>query len=211
MKRPLLPTTRSSDDASLEAEEQIRLEQNRQEGKGLVWQVFLLGSVVGLALQGMAIATGWTISKIWGQKPTYSSSFSLLSYWIFLSIQVCIAIYNVIVLILLCTRTKWGSLYTRKQVDQDAHTPAGSNSIWKARMLFVVRNDFLFGFIVGTFSFYAIVDLPIAGMTAPSKRLLMASFVVQFALSKCFDWGHTKSAREEQEEEVEEDGFFFNE
>ena len=64
-----------------------------------------------------------------------------MSHWIFgLWSQVYIVVYFGIWLTLLyTTTTNSGFLYVRKKLDHAVDTPAGSNSIWTARMfLFVV-------------------------------------------------------------------------
>jgi hypothetical protein len=80
MKRPLIATTRSNV-LSLEAKDkQTRLEEDKQVGKGLVWQALLLRSAVGFLLEVMVLATCNTVFKIWVQNPTFSGPLSLVSY-----------------------------------------------------------------------------------------------------------------------------------
>jgi hypothetical protein len=215
MKRPLITTTLSSGNASLEAEEQTRLEQ--QSSKHLVWQAFLLGSAIGFVLQVVVFATCYTIFKIWGQHPTFSSSLSQASYCILVLLsQADIAIYFGIWLIFLYTMTMSGSLCMRgrKKLDQDVDTPAGANSIWTARMWYVVGIYFVFGTIVGSCSLWTIVDLRM-GMVVPLTPLLMTvvvDFFIFYIMIKCFDWwgraGSSKSRGDEEEEDEEDDPFF---
>jgi hypothetical protein len=214
MKRPLVTTALSSGNASLETEEHIRLEQ---QSKRLVWQAFLLGSAIGFVLHVVVFATCYTIFKIWSQHPTFSGSLSLASYWMLVLLsQAVIAIYVGICLIFLYTMTKSGSLYMRKKLDQDVDTPAGANSIWTARMLFVVGIYFV-GVSVGSCSFWTIARLRM-GMVVPLTPLLMtvvvefSFFYIFYIMIKCFeDWGRagsSKSCGDEEEEDEENDPFF---
>jgi hypothetical protein len=205
MKRPLITTTMSSSNASLETEEQTRLEQ---QSKRLVWQAFLLGSAIGFVLHVVLFATCYTIFKIWGEHPTFSSSLSHASYCILVllsqvDIGICIGIWSTFVY----TTTKSGSLYMRKKLDQDVDTPAGANSIWTARMLFVVGIYFLVGVKVGTCSLWTIVHLRI-GMVVPLTPLLMSVVVEIFLfyiMIKCFDWGRAGSSKSRGDEEEEDE------
>jgi hypothetical protein len=215
MKRPLITATWSSN-ASLEAEEQTRLEKDKQQGKLLARRAFLLGCALGFVLQVMAFATCYTILKIWRQNPTFPGSLSLVSYWmlVLLSRLVDIGIYLGLLLTFLCIRTKSGSLYMRKKLDQDVDstTPAGSNSMWTAHNLYVAGIYFWGGAIVATFSLWAIVDLSICMVVpyvavVPLVRLLMTVvviFLLFWIMIKSLDWGYNiKSGREEQEDEEE--------
>ncbi len=74
MNRPLIAATQSSDASSLEADEQTRQENDKEQGKGLLWQAFLPGIGIGSAQQIIVFATGCIIPKIWGQNPTFSAS-----------------------------------------------------------------------------------------------------------------------------------------
>jgi uncharacterized protein (DUF2062 family) len=209
MKRPLITPFMIRSNGSLETEEQTRLEQ--QSKHLVVWQAFLLGSAIGFVVQGVVFATCYTIFKIWGQHPTFSGALSHASYCILVilsqvDIVICIGIWSTFVY----TMTKSGSLYMRKKLDQDVDTPAGANSIWTARMLFVVGIYFLVGVSVGSFSLSTIVDLRM-GMIVPLLTPWLMTVVVDFSffyiMIKCFDWGHGKSGDEQEEEEEEGDSF----
>jgi phosphotransferase system glucose/maltose/N-acetylglucosamine-specific IIC component len=212
MKRPLITTTMSSSNASLETEEQrTRLEQ---QSKRLVWQAFLLGSAIGFVLHVVVFATCYTIFKIWGQHPTFSSSLSHASYCVLVllsqvDIVICIGIWSTFVY----TMTKSGFLYMRKKLDQDVDTPAGANSIRAARRLFGVKGIyFLVGVKVGTCSLWTIVHLRM-GMVVPLTPLLttdVVEFFLFYIMIKCFDWGRAGSSQsrgDEEEEEEEDDSF----
>jgi hypothetical protein len=178
MKRPLIATTRSSEDA----------QAKEQQDKGLIYQVFLLGSAIGFLLEViMGFATRCTILKIWGQNPTFSGSLSLLSYWILTlcgQVSVVIYIYFCFWLVVHHTRSKSGYMYLlRKKLDQDVDAPAGSNSIWSAppSRLFVVRVYFLFGVTIGTYSVSTIVYLYMG--VAPDRSIMALPYnVVDCAL-----------------------------
>jgi hypothetical protein len=207
MKRPLITTTMSSSNASLETDEEQTKTRLEQQRKRLVWRALLLGSGIGFVLQVVVFATCYTILKIWGQHPTFSSSLSLASYRILVllsqvDIAICIGIWSTFVY----TMTKSGSLYMRKKLDQDVDTPAGANSIWTARVLFAVGIYFLVGVSVGSCSLWTIVDLRM-GVVVPSViPLLMVEFSFFYIMIMCFDWGHAgMSPGDEQEEEEEED------
>jgi hypothetical protein len=207
MKRPLIATIQTSDE-SLEAEEQTRLEQDKQQGKGLVWQAFLLGIGIGSAQQVIVFATGYIILKIWGQNPIFSGSLSLLSYWILVilsKVNVGIYICFWLVLVFLYTRSMSGYLYLlRKKLDQDADdTPAGSNSIWSARprRLFVVGVYFLFGVNMGIHSGWTLVHL----YMGVADRFMALPYVVGGALFwlvlKCLECEQKTRGEEQGEEE----------
>jgi hypothetical protein len=211
MKRPLITsTTPRSNNVFLKAEEQTRLENEKEHGgKGLVWKVFLLGCVSGSALQVVVFATCHGMFKMWGAGcPMSHWTLVLLSQ---VSVSVCIAIW---LTYSYCTRTKSGSLlHTHtKKFYQDVETPAGSNSISTGRMLVVVGIYFWFGFEMGSScSIWTVVMLRM-GNTAPSLMLsvLMTASVVKSVLFgiliKSFYCGRHNRSGEEEEEEEEEEG-----
>jgi hypothetical protein len=83
MMRPLITTTTPSNNASiLDAEEQTRLEQDKQQrSEGLVWKnAFLLGSVFGFVLQGLVFATYYSILNIWGSSQKVGRGYRY-TYW----------------------------------------------------------------------------------------------------------------------------------
>jgi hypothetical protein len=141
MKRPLITTTRSSN-TSLEAEEeQTRLQtDNKQQGKGLAWQAFLIGSAFGCALQVVGSATWYTIFKIWGQNPTVSGAMNVVSYWTMaLLTQVYAAISIGILFTVLYSRFMSGSLNMSKKLDQaEVEDVDALSRTWTARMWFLV-------------------------------------------------------------------------
>jgi len=193
--RPLIATaatTPSSSASNLEAEDQNWLEQDgQQRRKGLVWKAFLLGSVFGFVLQGAAaFDTFYYILKIWGQSITSAALFFI--WW-----TTSTALFFI-----------WLTLCLRKQLDEGVGAPAGSNSIWRARMSVLMSVSFLFGDIAGSCLFLVGVCVPM-GMYVPWTRLLIAVVVV-FVLFwlgiKCIDWRHNKSGAEQEDEE--DDSFF---
>jgi hypothetical protein len=207
MKRPLITATQSRIDASsLEAEQQ---QQIRLKGKeGPVWQAFFLGSAIGCALQVIVFATCFTIFKIWGENPTFTGPLSLVSYCVLVILSVPdIAIFiGICCLTFFYSRSKSGSLDMRKKLDQDVDTPAGSNSIWTERMLFVVGIYFLFGCHMGTWcSRWIIGDVPLMQLLTT----VVVYFVLVWILIKCLDWEHSGSGEEQEEEEEHEECSFF--
>jgi hypothetical protein len=208
LKRPLISTTRSSND-SLEAEDD---KQDKQQDKGLVCcQAFLLGSAIGFLLEVMGFATWYIIFNVWGQNPTISSTWSLVSYWILTSCgQVSVVIYICFWLVVHQTRTKSGYMYQlRKKLDQDAdNTPASSSKlIWSASpsRLFVVGVYFLLGVTMGTFS----VSTLIAFYKGVADRSMALPYVVVCVLFwlvlKSFECEQQKTHGEEQSEQEEEE------
>ena len=206
MMRPLITTTTPNNNVSkLDAEEQTRLEQVKQHrSKGLVWNAFLLGSVLGAVLRGLVFATNSVISKTWSQNPIFSGSF--LSS----SLASDIGIHIIFIWSTVCySRTRSGSLYLRKKLDQDVGRPAGSNLIWTARMSLLASLYFLSGYILGSCLFLVGVGVPM-GMDVPFTFMLvtvLVDFVFSWLIFKCFDWVNNKSG-EEQEDEEEDDSFF---
>ena len=197
MMRPVIIATTPSNNASiLDAEEQTWLDQDKQQrSKGLTWNAFLLGSVHGSVLQGGVFATYYSILKIWDQHLTFTSFLSLT-----LDIGVPISIWLTF-FYFITSRSE--SLYLRRVRRGFGYIPAGSNSIWTARMSLLVTVYFWFGYIMGTCLFLVGVCVPM-GMNVPLMRLLMTvvvNFILCWLLIKCFDWRHNKSGEEQENEE----------
>jgi hypothetical protein len=183
----------TASDESLEDEGQTKLLEER-ESRRVICKRFLLGSSFGFALQAMSYAAHHTLFKMFGKdtKPTPGSLLSSFSYYLLVPIsQLYLALYIAIMMTFLYTTTQSGSLYMRKKFDKDAANP-NSGSIWTTRMLFFVGNGFLLGFLAGSFSLLAIVDVCI-GMPMPLMPLFRA-MIIDFAaflfMVKCFDWSH---------------------
>jgi hypothetical protein len=152
----------------------------------------------------MGFATWYTIVKIWDQNPTFSGALSMVSYWILTAWrQVDAVIYICFWSAFFYSRTKSGSLCLRKRLDQDADTPAGSNSIWTGPppRLFVVGIYFLFGVNMGTFSVWT----PFYLYMGVADRFMAVPYVVDCVLFwlviKCFNSGRNNKIEEEEEEE----------
>jgi hypothetical protein len=200
LKQPLITT---SNEESLEGEEQTKLQKERQSSS-VICKSFLLGSSFGFALQTMSYAAYYTLFKMFGKdtQPTTGSLLSWFSYCLLVLIsQLDLAIYVAIWLTFLYTTTKTGSLYMRKKFDKDAATP-NSGSIWTTRMLFMFGVYFLVGLHAGAFSLLVIVDVCI-GMTIPLMPLfrnMVMDFVTLFLIGKCFDWRRLSKEQEPEDD-----------
>jgi hypothetical protein len=99
----------------------------------------------------------------------------------------------------------------RKKLDKDVdNTPAGSSSIWTARMQFVAEIYFLCGYLIGFCSLLMVIACIPMGVTVHFRLMLitvMVDSIIFWSMIKCFDWGHNIKSGEEQEAE-EDDPFF---
>jgi hypothetical protein len=144
MKRPLIATTRSGN-PSLEAEEQTRLQNDKeQQDNSLAWKAFLIGSTFGCVQQTAGIAISCAIIKTWGQNPTVSSGAMNVAvhHWtpsMAMLTQVSAAIFTGILFTCLHSRSKSGSLCMSKKLDQAEEEDVDALSrTWTARMWFLV-------------------------------------------------------------------------
>ena len=145
--------------------------------------------------------------KQWGNnaQPDESAPFS---YWtLYFLILVDTVFYTLVMLGIIVTMTRKGSMHMRKKFDNDAHAP-NSESVWTPRFLFVNGIGFHIGAISGSYGSLAIIDSIVSGMPIPLVPLL-CSVLVDVGLCclmfKCFDSAHEPFSADD---ELEEDSFF---
>jgi hypothetical protein len=201
LKQPLI----TMNNASLEAEGQTRKLQKERQSRSIIWKSFLLGSSTGFALQVMACAAYYMLSKMFGKDTPPAGPGSLLSsisYCLLVLIsQLYVAVFIATWLTFLYISTKSGSLYMQNLFDKDGTKNPNSGTIWTTRMLFMVGTYFLIGIQAGSLSLWMIVNLCI-GIAIPLMQLFlhMVIDVVAFLfMPKCFDWSDFI------EQELEED------
>jgi hypothetical protein len=187
LKQPLITMSNES----LEGEGQQTKLQKERQSRSVICKSFLLGSYFGFALQAMSYAAYYTLFKMFG-KDTKAGPGSLLSSFSYcmlvLTSQLVLAIFIALLLTVVYTTTKSGSLYMRKKFDKDAANP-NPGSIWTTQM---VGFYFLFGTTIGSVSLRAGVALH-RGMVVPWMPLfgsLMVDFVAFIFMVKWFDWSH---------------------
>jgi hypothetical protein len=176
-----------SNEEALEDEGRTKPQKDRRRSRNIIWQSFLLGSSIGVALQVMSYMAYHTLLKMFGKNtnPTPGSLLSSFSYYLL------VLITQLTWLTVMYFSTKSGSLYMRKKFDKDAANP-NSGSIWTTRMITVVGVYFLTGATIGSVSLRVGVALYI-GMMIPWMTLfrsLMIDCGTLLLAAKWFDWSH---------------------
>jgi hypothetical protein len=141
LKQPLITMSNES----LEDEGQTTLQKEKQSRSGIC-KSLLLGSSTGFALQGLACAAYFTLSKMFGKDTTPPAGpCSLLRSFFLLPARsgqsaLCRHVYCHMADVPI-SKTQSGSLYMRKKFDKDAANP-NSGTIWTTQMLLYGWNLF---------------------------------------------------------------------
>jgi hypothetical protein len=213
LKQPLLEVQdlETSSSSSQEDQKTDNARQRLSILRSVLLKSFCYGSFLGLLVQSITFSAVFVMAKKWGKNPPPEASANV-SYWtLCLLAKVDIVVYSMICGCFCMAVTRKGSMYMLKKFDNDADAP-DTESIWTPRLLFHSEIVFLLGFLAGSYTAFAVIDIGL-GKPLPLTLLIFTLLMdvgTCFLMLTCFEMVRREPTAydDEPEEEDNEDLYF---